>query len=203
NTANIPAVRLDKDGNPILAEAGYYTYEARDLWTARPGRVLVGTDASGLELRMLAHYLNRPAFTKQVLEGDPHQYNADIVGITRPQAKTILYAIMYGAGDVKIARTLGLPVQTRTSKGRTWQVSPEGAKIKNMFLDRLGNGELIEQCQEEQSRGRIELVDGSQIVCPSTLGALNSKLQGSGARIMGLSTVLADREIKRVGWDVI
>ena len=99
NTANIPAVRVkeskDEAGNVVdkrvlRGEEGYFTYEARDLWVARPGRVLVGTDAAGLELRMLAHYLNRAEFTKQVVEGDPHQYNADQVGITRPQAKTLI-----------------------------------------------------------------------------------------------------------------
>jgi len=63
NTANIPGVRVSKDGEILYGERGYFTYESRDLWTARPNRVLVGTDASGLELRMLAHYLNRPDFT--------------------------------------------------------------------------------------------------------------------------------------------
>lgn len=203
NTANIPAVRVDKAGNVLLGDVGYFTYEARDLWTARPGRVLVGTDAAGLELRMLAHYLNRAEFTKQVIEGDPHQYNADQVGITRPQAKTLIYAIMYGAGDAKIGRTLGLPVFKRTSRGRTWEESPEGGAIKQMFLDRLGIGELMEQCKEEQKNGRIELVDGSQIVCPSPHAALNYKLQGGGARVMGLSAVLADRQVIRNGWDVL
>lgn len=90
NTANIPGVRVSKDGKVLYGDDGDYTYEARDLWTARPGRVLVGTDAAGLELRMLAHFLNRPAFTDTVINGDPHQYNADTVGISRPLAKTLL-----------------------------------------------------------------------------------------------------------------
>lgn len=90
NTANIPAVRVDKERGILYGDDGYYTYEARDLWTARPGRVLVGTDAAGLELRMLAHFLKRDEFTRQVVEGDPHQYNADTAGVTRPQAKTLI-----------------------------------------------------------------------------------------------------------------
>jgi DNA polymerase-1 len=197
NTANIPAVRVKetKDANGdvvekrvLRGEEGFYTYEARDLWTARPGRVLVGTDAAGLELRMLAHYLNRPDFTKQVVEGDPHQYNADVVGVTRPQAKTLIYAIMYGAAAPKIAATLNVKVS-------------EGAKIRMMFLERLGLKELIEECQEEQRNGRVSLCDGSQVVCPSPHAALNYKLQGGGARVMGLSSVLFERTIKREGFD--
>lgn len=108
---------------------------------------------------------------------------------------------MYGAGDAKIGRTLGLPVVTRTSRGRTWEESPEGGKIKQMFLDRLGIGELMEQCKEEQKSGRIELVDGSRIVCPSPHAALNYKLQGGGARVMGLGAVLVDRAVRREGLD--
>lgn len=199
NTANIPAVRLDNEGKPLLSEAGYYTYEARDLWTARAGRVLVGTDAAGLELRMLAHYLNRPDFTEGVVNGDPHQTNADIVGITRPQAKTLIYAVCYGAGDVKIARTLGLPVFTRMVRGKLVEYSPEGKKIKDLFLDRLGLRELIEECENEQQKGRVWLVDGAGVICPSPHAALNYKLQGGGARVMALASVLLEREIRQKG----
>ena len=190
NTANIPAVRVDKERGVLYGDDGYFTYEARDLWTARPGRVLVGTDASGLELRMLAHFLNRDEFTRQVVEGDPHQYNADVVGITRPQAKTLIYAIMYGAAAPKIAKTLGVPLN-------------EGKKIRELFLERLGLKELIDECKAEQKAGRIELVDGSWVICSSPHAALNYKLQGSGARVMALSACLADREVKRNQWDVL
>lgn len=188
NTANIPAVRVDKNGHPLLGEDGHFTYESRDLWTARQGRVLVGTDAAGLELRMLAHYLNRDEFTKQVVEGDPHQYNADVVGITRPQAKTLIYAIMYGAAAPKIAKTLGVSVK-------------EGAIIRNMFLERLGLKELIEECQHEQRNGRVSLCDGSQVICPSPHAALNYKLQGGGARVMAQGSIFLAQTIRQEGFD--
>lgn len=188
NTANIPAVRLDKQGNVLRQGAGDFTYEARDLWCARPNRVLVGTDAAGLELRMLAHYLNREDFTNGVVNGDPHQTNADIVGITRPQAKTLIYAVCYGAAAPKIAATLGVSVR-------------EGARIRALFLDRLGLKELIDECQEEQRTGRVWLCDGSGVVCPSPHAALNYKLQGGGARVMALAAVFLEQHIRRHGLD--
>jgi DNA polymerase-1 len=190
NTANIPAVRVSQSGGVCYGEEGYYTYESRDLWCARPGRVLVGTDAAGLELRMLAHYLNRPDFTDSVVNGDPHQYNADAVGISRPAAKTLIYATLYGAAAPKIAKTLKVPVK-------------EGGRIRDEFLEKLGLKDLIKACKHEQSNGRIELVDGSQVICKSPHAALNYKLQGGGARVMGLSAVLADREVAKNGWDVL
>lgn len=188
NTANIPAVRVAKSGEILYGEDGYYTYEARDLWTARPNRVLVGTDAAGLELRMLAHYLNRADFTEGVVNGDPHQVNADIVGIERPQAKTLIYAVCYGAGPPKIAATLKVPVA-------------EGTRIRTLFLERLGLKGLIEDCQREQEAGRIWLVDGSGVICPSPHAALNYKLQGGGARVMALGAIFLEKHIRRAGLD--
>lgn len=188
NTANIPAVRVDKQGSVLYGEEGYYTYEARDLWCARPGRVLVGTDAAGLELRMLAHYLNRPEFTKQVVEGDPHQYNADLAGVTRPRAKTLLYAIQYGAQAGKVAQII---------EG----TKEEGAAMREQFLERLGIKGVMEDAIHEQEIGRVWLVDGSGVVCPSPHAALNYKLQGGGARIMAQGAIFLDAHIRRGGLD--
>jgi DNA polymerase-1 len=93
NTANIPAVRLDKEGRPLLGEDGAFTYEARDLWTCSDPstRSLVGVDAKGIQLRVLAHHLNNPEFMEAVVNGDPHTYNQKIGGIRdRPTAKTFI-----------------------------------------------------------------------------------------------------------------
>lgn len=188
NTANIPAVRQDKQGNPVLGLEGFYTYESRDLWTARPGRVLVGTDAAGLELRMLAHYINRPEFTAGIVGGDPHQSNADLAGVTRPQAKTMIYAILYGAQGPKIGRTLGIS-------------SKEGSILRQQFLDRLGLSSVMNDAMNEQKAGRIWLVDGSGVISPSPHSALNYKLQGGGARVMALASIIFDGYIKEYGLD--
>ena len=183
NTANIPGVRVGKDHQVLRGVEGFFTYEARDLWCARPGRVLVGTDAASLELRMLAHFLGRDEFTEQVVNGDVHQYNADLAGCTRPQAKTLIYATLYGAGVPKIAKSLGLSVR-------------EASQVRTMFLERLGADKLITECQYEQRTGRVRLVDGSLVVCPSPHAALNYKLQGSGARVMALGAVLLEKAIQ-------
>jgi DNA polymerase I len=190
NTANVPAVRVNKAGEVLRGEDGYYTYEARDLWVAREGRVLVGTDAAGLELRMLAHYLNRPEFTEQVVNGDPHQYNADLAGVTRPRAKTLLYAIQYGAQAGKVAQIIE---GTRE----------EGALMREQFLARLGIKGVMEDAIREQEIGRVWLCDGAGVVCPSPHAALNYKLQGGGARVMALGSILLEKHIRRIGLDSI
>jgi DNA polymerase I len=188
NTANIPAVRVTKSGAALRGEEGYFTYEARDLWTSRPGRVLVGTDAAGLELRMLAHYLNRADFTDAVVNGDPHQANADAAGVTRPQAKTLIYAVLYGAQGPKIAKTLGIPLA-------------QGKVIRQQFLDGLGLTDVMNGAINEQKQGRVWLVDGSGVICPSPHAALNYKLQGGGARVMALGAILLEKAIHKAGLD--
>ena len=83
-----------------------YGAECRELFTAPSGKVLVGCDASGLELRCLAHYLHEwdnGEYGKKVIEEDIHTYNQNAAGLqTRAQAKTFIYAWLYGAGDAKI-----------------------------------------------------------------------------------------------------
>jgi DNA polymerase I-like protein with 3'-5' exonuclease and polymerase domains len=46
-----------------------YGPECRQCWTVEEGNVLVGCDASGLELRMLAHYMKDDDYVKTVTEG--------------------------------------------------------------------------------------------------------------------------------------
>lgn len=197
NTANVPGVRIkeykDSEGRVVKKEilygdAGYYTYEARDLWTARPGRVLVGTDAAGLELRMLAHYINRAGFTEQVVNGDPHQYNADTVGIPRPLAKTLLYAIQYGAQPYKVSTILKSTLA-------------EATKVRTEFLERLGLAEVMDAAIAEQEVGRVGLLDGSWVICPSPHSALNYKLQGGGARVMAQAAIFLEQKVEEKGID--
>ena len=84
--------------------AGYSPYgkECRAVWVVPEGYKLVGMDASGLELRMLAHYMNDKDYTNEILTGDIHTANQLAAGLdTRSQAKTFIYAFLYGGGDAK------------------------------------------------------------------------------------------------------
>jgi len=93
--------------NPNLGQVPSVTkpfgQEIRSLWTVDQGNVLVGTDLAGIELRCLAHYMQDEEWQEELLNGDIHQKNADAAGITRPQAKTLIYATLYGAGPSKLA----------------------------------------------------------------------------------------------------
>jgi DNA polymerase I len=198
--ANIPSVRLDKDDKPIRGAEGYYTYEARDLWThrgKRGGRKLVGVDAKGIQLRCLAHYLADDNFTAAILAADPHAANRDAWGFTpdaagRRLAKTILYAIVMGAGDGRIASEAGISVK-------------DAKAAKKLLFDRVpGLPTLIQRLKREFDRtGRITLCDGSKVAMKSSHTVIPYLLQGDESRIMKLAAIYIDAGIRKNNFDVI
>jgi DNA polymerase-1 len=201
NTANIPAVRVDQDEKPVRGVDGYFTYEARDLWTARSSparpRQLVGVDAKGIQLRCLAHYLDDNAFTTAILASDPHAANRDGWGFTpdaagRRLAKTILYAIVMGAGDGRIASEAGISVK-------------EAKAAKQLLFDRVpGLPQLIKRLKKEFERtGRITLCDGSKVAMKSAHTVIPYLLQGDESRIMKLAAIYIDAGIVKQNLDVL
>lgn len=194
NTANIPAVRLDDSGKPIKGQTGSYTYEARDLWGVRSDdRLLVGTDAKGIQLRVLAHYLNNPDFTEAVLDGDPHSYNQRIGDFeSRPVAKTFIYAFLLGAGDAKVGEIIG---------GST----RDGREIKQRFINNFpGLGQLLDSLETQINKtGRITLCDGTPLLVTAPHTRLGYLLQGDESRIMKQAAILTAKEIRRRRLDVL
>jgi len=196
NTANIPAVRLDPEtGKPLLGEKGKFQYEARNLWVTRDPlkRVLVGVDAKGIQLRVLAHYLNNPEFTEAVVYGSPHDYNQKIGGFpTRDMAKTFIYAFLLGAGDAKVGEIIG--------------GSPkDGKELKEQFIVNFpGLEQLLNRLQGEVERtNRITLIDGTSLVVNQPHTRLGYLLQGDENRIMKQAAILADLLIRRRRLDVL
>ena len=76
----------------------------RELFTADDGKVMVGCDSAGNQIRALCHYLNSKDINEHVLNGDIHQRTADIVGVSRQLAKSLLYATIFGAGFAKLGK---------------------------------------------------------------------------------------------------
>lgn len=180
NVSQVPAVRLP------------YGKECRELWTVPEGYLLVDADASQLELRCLAHYLAKwdsGEYAKQVLEGDIHTVNQKAAGLeTRDQAKTFIYALIYGAGNWKIGSIVG--------KG-----AKEGKQLKDRFMKRLpAYKKLTEAVQKVvQQRGYIIGLDGRKIRIRSEHSALNFLLQSCGAIIMKKAMVILHQDLQELG----
>jgi DNA polymerase I-like protein with 3'-5' exonuclease and polymerase domains len=164
-----------------------YGPECRNLWTVEKGNRLVGIDASGLELRMLAHYMNDDAYTNEVVSGDIHTANQTAAGLeTRNQAKTFIYAFLYGAGSSKIGSITGGGAK-------------EGQKLIDSFLR---NTPKLKALREKVIRimgqkGWLPGLDGRKLLCRSEHSALNTLLQGAGAIVMKQAVVLLSKRLKR------
>ena len=161
NMAQVPAV-----GVP-------YGADCRACWTVPERHKLVGVDACGLELRMLAHYMGDKEYTNEILNGDIHTTNQRNAGLpTRAQAKTFIYAFLYGAGDSKIGSIVDGSQR-------------DGARLRQSFLDNTpALAELRERVAVASQRGFLRGLDGRRLWIRSEHAALNTLLQSAGAVVM-------------------
>jgi hypothetical protein len=181
NVAQVPGVRAE------------YGQECRELFCVDEGYKQVGADASGLELRCLAHYMAKydgGAYGKVILEGDIHTENQKAAGLpTRDNAKTFIYAFLYGAGDEKIGQIIG--------KG-----SKAGKKLKENFLNRTP---ALKRLREDvaaavKKRGYLRGIDGRRLHIRSEHAALNTLLQSAGALLVKQATVNLYLELSTRGY---
>ena len=165
--------------NPNLAQVPA-DERFRQLFIPSKGLVLCGADLSGIELRMLSHYLARwdaGRYADILLNGDIHQVNADKVGVSRSQIKTISYAFLYGAGDQKIGHSYDKQLSATEAKRK-------GKEIRSAYIDAIeGLGDLLEAIKKASERGFIKSIDGRKIMVDSPHKALNYCLQ-SGAGVI-------------------
>ena len=174
NMAQIPAVYSP------------YGKECRALWTVNKGYKLVGVDASGLELRMLAHYMNDKDYIHEVVNGDIHTTNQVAAGLeSRDESKTFIYAFIYGAGSKKIGSIIGGSER-------------DGERIKEKFLRATPSlRHLREKVERIAQRRWVRGLDQRKIIIRYPHAALNTLLQGAGATVMKYALTLLDEYVIR------
>ena len=189
NAAQVPASRSP------------YGKECRALFKpTRPGWVMVGADASGLELRCLASRLAKfdgGDLAKTVVEADLHSAWQKLTGITdRDNQKTFNYAFLYGAGKRRlggiIAKDLGITdTLSQDPDERAKELIKLGGRARKKLIKGLpALGFLLEQLKMAVDRGYIKCLDGRVIACPSEHGAINDLLQSDGAIVMKHALVI-------------
>jgi DNA polymerase I-like protein with 3'-5' exonuclease and polymerase domains len=175
NMAQVPAVSAP------------FGTECRSCWTVDEGNKLVGIDASGLELRMLAHYMDDENYTNELLNGDIHTANQRAAKLeSRPLAKTFIYAFLYGAGDAKIGAIVG---------GN----SVTGRRLKETFLSNTPSLERVRRDTHGQAAsGILTGLDGRKLRVRSEHAALNTLLQGAGAIVMKQALVHLSDKLRNI-----
>ena len=156
----------------VVSSEKPYGRECRECFTVEDADnySIVGMDAKGLELRMLAHYMNDENYTDIVLHGDPHTANQKAAGLnTRSQAKTFIYAFLYGAGVEKLGTVVN-------------GTARDGAQLKRQFLSNIPSlQKLMNRVQRASEKGNVKGLDGRRILIRHQHAALNTLLQGAGA----------------------
>lgn len=179
NMAQVPSVKA-----PFGADC-------RSCWIVDEGNVLVGADASGLELRMLASYMDDEEYTNEVLSGDIHTANQLAAGLdTRDQAKTFIYAFLYGAGAGKIGEITGGGYGSGTKLIDTFlKNTPALGKLRKKIMNKA---------EETGTDGKASLegLDKRRLIVRSAHSSLNTLLQGAGAIVMKEALVLLDKALK-------
>ena len=163
--------------------------ECRELFTVPEGKRLVGIDISGLEVRMLCHFMSKfdnGAYTKIVLEGDIHTETQTLAGLeSRDLAKRFYYCLLYGGSVKRVAEVINKPFK-------------EAGKVKKRFLNNLpALAKLIEGVQSAAERGYLNGLDKRQIKVRNSYSSLNTLLQSAGSIVSKKWLVEFNKEIKK------
>ena len=167
----------------------------RKLFTASPGMTMVGADLSGIELRMLAHYLGRydgGRYADILLNDDIHQVNADKIGITRRQVKTVTYAFLYGAGNLKLGLSYDNSLQPK-------EASKKGQEIRKAYVAAIeGLAELLGAVANKATNGYLLACDGRRVLVDSPHKGLNYLLQCGAGIVAKRWMVIANDAIHNI-----
>jgi len=168
----------------------------RELFIPTPGQVMCAADLSGIELRMLAHYLSKydsGKYADILLNGDIHQVNADKIGISRKLVKTVTYAFLYGAGDEKIGHSYDKLLSSTKAKKK-------GKEIRVAYIDAIdGLDKLLAAIKKTSEKGSIKAIDGRKIIVDSPHKALNYLLQSGAACVAKSWMLINDQTVRETG----
>lgn len=214
NMAQVPSIVNAKGVVP-------YGKQCRALFMATTGLTLVGCDAEGLELRMLAHYMglyDGGSYGDTVVNGvkedgtDVHTVNQKLIGLnSRNSAKTWIYAYLYGAGVLKLGMVIyedytqaqreGFNAKHAPGKPREDAIKRLGIRARKRVEEGLpALGQLQEKVKRLATRGHLKTLDGGILKVRSAHSALNTLLQGGGAIVMKKALVILFGKLLEEGW---
>ena len=186
---------------PKAKDYVFYGKQSREIFIARPGRVLVGWDASGLEARVMGHYMNDPHLTHELIAGDFHTLIWNIVTeefcSSRDNEKSILYCLMYGGQDAKLG-------QTADTRPKGWSDVKAGKEVRRRIMAGIpALNELTEKVQRASKKGWVKGIDGRKIFIRSEHSALNALFQSTGSILVKTAVCYLDHWATKQKLDVI
>jgi len=196
NMANIPRIQFDSDG-PILGLEGGFAHEMRSLFKVPEGALLVGVDAEGIQLRVLAHKMDDVPFTNAIVSGrkedgtDVHTLNMkalNVTGVDRDMAKTFIYSWLLGAGIGKSAVVLNCSMEESKRARDDFVKSYPGLKrLKEKLIP------------QDAAKGYFIGLDKRLVPCHNEHLMLAGYLQNGESVIMKLANVLWHEQLTKEG----
>jgi DNA polymerase I-like protein with 3'-5' exonuclease and polymerase domains len=177
----------------VPSSNSFFGKEMRELFIADTDKVMVGCDSSGNQIRALGHYLNSKEINDHILNGDIHQRTADVVGVPRQLAKSLLYATIFGAGFAKLGKMVnGIEdlEKGKEVKNKLYVAFP-GLKELNNRLNKF-----FYTTQNKDGMGFIPALDGRKIYAESSFKLLNYLLQAYEAITVKSAVVNAFKMFK-------
>jgi DNA polymerase I-like protein with 3'-5' exonuclease and polymerase domains len=177
----------------VVSKASPYGTEMRKLFITDADMDFVGVDFSGLELRVLAHYMSiydNGNFKKTLLTNDIHTANQKAIGLsTRDKAKTFVYAYIYGAGNQKLSDICDVSLS-------------EGKRLRENFENNLPALKTLTDAVKRKYRtqGWVKGLDGRKVICRSEHSALNTLIQGAGSLIVKMGTIILNEDLHKRGF---
>lgn len=192
---------------PIRTELGA---EIRRGFVPQEGHVFFSADYSQIELRILAHYSEDPAFLEAFRQGeDIHRQTAALIfgvpreAVTREmrdRAKTVNFAVIYGIGAFSLANRLGIS-------------NAEGKQFIDAYFERFPGvrAYLDRQIELAREQGYVETLTGRRRYIPEISArnfsvrafgeraATNAPIQGSSADIIKIAMIDIHRELRDGG----
>lgn len=193
NMAQVPGVQSE------------YGAECRALFCARPGWKIVGADASGIQLRSLAHYMARwddGEYIDIVVNSDPHEANRIAAGLAeRSEAKRLIYAFLFGAGLKKLGTIVRPDIPEFGSRSDHTKLLNAGKRLSEKFLGGFpALAKLVAAVKAASRRGFIKALDGRKVPVRSQHVALNYLLASAEAVIMKLATIIVHEKAAAAGF---
>ena len=182
----------------IARASSIYGKEMRSLFGCGKGYIQLGFDYSSLENRVQGGYVRKYENGEELAEmllaekpNDLHSVNAKKLNISRSDAKSFGYAILYGASSGKLGKMLNIPLEkAKELYDNFWEAVPALKQLKEAVL----------KFWESTGKSYIQGIDGRKIFIRSPHSLLNFLFQSGGVICAKYTTVFLMQELENIGY---
>lgn len=182
----------------IARASSIYGKEMRSMFGCGDGMLQMGFDFSSLEARIQGHYIlsfEGEELAEQLLASKPndiHSVNAKKLNIARDQAKSLSYALMYGASWHKLKTMLGLnDTDAKALFDAYWKAVQPLSDLK----------EAVTKVWQQRGKKFVVGVDGRKIMTRSQHSLLNALFQSGGVICAKYTTVFIYQLLEEQGYN--